>query len=131
MAKGQLSRIYKDIDMAFGLNVVSSDVNKKLDVNAVKQSLKNLLLVKKYERKFNPTIESPIYKFLFENSLFIKPMVERTIKELIQTYEPRVVIQNINVKEDVDNLYWKIDLFYYVKGVDKPDSLSLKLDRIR
>ena len=77
MAKGEITRIYKDIDMAFTANAVSLDVNKKIDVNAVKQSIKNLLLTKKYDRKFNPTIESPVYRMLFENSMVVRPMVER------------------------------------------------------
>ena len=33
------TRIYKDLDLDFGRNVVTSDVNKLTDVEAVKRSL--------------------------------------------------------------------------------------------
>ena len=50
------SRVYKDIDLAFGVNAFSKDLNAKLDVNAVKQSIKNLILtqsqkVSEFEQK--------------------------------------------------------------------------------
>lgn len=131
MATGEISRVYKDIDMAFTANAVSSDINKKLDVNAVKQSLKNLLLTKRYDRKFNPTIESPVYRMLFENSMVIRPMVERQIEELIEAYEPRAFVERVKLTEDVDQLYWKIDISYRVVGVNEPTQLAVILDRIR
>ena len=36
------ARIYKDFDLSFTKNSITGDINKKLDVNAVKQSMKNL-----------------------------------------------------------------------------------------
>ena len=131
MAKGEITRIYKDIDMAFTANAVSLDVNKKIDVNAVKQSIKNLLLTKKYDRKFNPTIESPVYRMLFENSMVVRPMVERQIEEILEAYEPRALNERVKLTENIDNLYWKIDIFYRVVGVNEPTQLSVILDRIR
>ena len=46
--KGKRSRIYSDIDMDFNVNAVTGDIGKKLDVNAVKQSLKNLILTQPF-----------------------------------------------------------------------------------
>ena len=82
--KVKLNRVYKDIDMAFGLNPVSSDIGKKIDVNAVKQSIKNLLLTKPFERKFNPNLASPLNRFLFELATpTTRPMMIRAIEETI------------------------------------------------
>ena len=44
------TRIYKDIDLDFGRNVVSNDVNKLTDVEAVKRSSMN----KSRKRTFKP-----------------------------------------------------------------------------
>ena len=58
---GKKARIFKDFDMSFGINAFSGDINKKLDVNAVKQSIKNLLLTQDGEKPFHPEIGSPLY----------------------------------------------------------------------
>ena len=42
--KLQIARLYKDFDMLFTNNALSGDVNKKLDSNAVKQALMNLIM---------------------------------------------------------------------------------------
>ena len=39
----KISRLYKDLDLSFTRNTVTGDVSKKIDVNAVKQSL-NILM---------------------------------------------------------------------------------------
>ena len=46
----QITKLYKDLDLAFTLNSVTGDVAKKIDVNAVSQSLKILILTNFYER---------------------------------------------------------------------------------
>ena len=67
MTVKQKTKIYSDIDLRFTANPISGDVAKKYDVNAVKQSLRNLVLTQYYERPFQPNLGSPIYKLLFEN----------------------------------------------------------------
>lgn len=130
--KVKLNRVYKDIDMAFGLNPVSSDIGKKIDVNAVKQSIKNLLLTKPFERKFNPNLASPLNRFLFEQATpTTRPMMIRAIEETIGNFEPRCEIDDIIIRDDVDNHLYQISIFYHVIGVNQPDVLSLSLTRVR
>ena len=64
--KQKRARIYKDFDLSFGKNSLSGDLNKKLDVNAVKQSMINLVMTKPFERPFNPLLGSEINNLLFE-----------------------------------------------------------------
>ena len=54
LQKLKLSRIYKDLDLSFTANALSGDIGKKFDVNAVKQSVKSLLLTKPSEKFFHP-----------------------------------------------------------------------------
>ncbi len=44
------NRIYKDLDLNFGRNVVTGDVNKLTDVEAVKRSVRNLINTSHFER---------------------------------------------------------------------------------
>jgi len=54
------TRIYKDLDLDFGRNTVTHDVNKLTDVEAVKRSVRNLIKTNHYERHFHPEIGSNV-----------------------------------------------------------------------
>ena len=60
LVKRKVSRLYTDLDLAFGKNFFSDDIDKKIDVNSVKQSIKILLSTMPYERPFHPEIGSDI-----------------------------------------------------------------------
>jgi len=77
MAKN--TRTFSDIDMAFLANPVSKDIYKKYDENAIKQSIKNLIMTKNFERPFRSDIGSQISSLLFEP---ITPVLRATIKNL-------------------------------------------------
>ena len=130
--KLRVARLYKDIDMAFTKNALSGDINKKLDVNAVKQSIKNLLLTKPYERPFHPELGSTLYGMLFEQ---MRPGMEmslaRTVEQQILNFEPRVDILNIEVSPDYDNNSYEFSIRFLVKGINEPQDLSLSLTRLR
>jgi hypothetical protein len=71
MAIKQVNRIYSDFDLSFAANPVTGDVAKKYDVNAVKQSLKTLVLTRFYERPFQPKLGSPIYAFTVNITFYV------------------------------------------------------------
>ena len=50
------ARIYKDLNLIFSPHPNTKDVTKKTDIDPVKQSVKNLILTKHYERPFHPEI---------------------------------------------------------------------------
>ena len=133
MATGlKTSRIYKDIDMSFGINEFSKDINKKLDVNAVKQSIKNLLLTQPGEKFFNPDVGSPLYGLLFEN---MRPGMETVISsrigDVIGSFEPRALIGQVLVNNDYDNGVYNVSIYFHVVGVNEPQSMHLALTRLR
>ena len=91
------SRTFKDLDLDFGLNSVTKDVNKLTDAEAIKRSVRNLINTNNYERPFRPEIGSGIRGLLFE------PMTELTshfmqlkIAEVLNEYEPRISLSDIN-----------------------------------
>lgn len=130
--KQKRSRIYKDFDLAFGKNAITGDINKKIDVNSVKQSLKTLVLTKPYERPFNPMLGSEIYGLLFEpmNS-FTTTAIEKSLEYLIQNYEKRARLQSIDIKPLYDLNTYDIDIGFYIVGINQPQTLEIKLERLR
>ena len=130
--KRKVARIYKDIDMAFTKNSLSGDINKKLDVNAVKQSIKTLLLGKPFERPFHPEMGSTLWNSLFEN---MRPGMEmglqRQIGQQLNEYEPRADLLSIKANPDYDNNGYDVTIRFIVVGINEPQELQLSLTRLR
>ena len=130
--KLNIARVYKDIDMSFTKNSLSGDINKKLDVNAVKQSIKTLLLGKPFERPFHPELGSNLWNSLFEN---MRPGMEMTVKrqvlDQISNYEPRVSIITLRLTPDYDEGTYRVDMRFNVIGINEPQELQLSLTRLR
>ena len=59
--------VYSDIPMFFSKNSFTGDVNLKKDSNAIKESIKNLILTMNYERPFDAEFGTPAANGLFEN----------------------------------------------------------------
>ena len=50
------ARLYKDLDLNFGINPVTKDVDKKIGDRAIITAVKNLILLNYFEKPFNPSI---------------------------------------------------------------------------
>ena len=130
--KVKLNRVYKDIDMAFGLNPVSSDIGKKIDVNAVKQSMQNLLMTLPFERPFHPEIGSNLRAMLFEN---ITPQMNHVISKqidlLIRNFEPRCRLVQVNTQPMFDRNGYRAQISFYVVNHPEPVEVETFLERLR
>ena len=126
------NRIYKDLDLDFTRNVVTNDVVKIEDVNAVKRSVKNLIQTNHYERPFHPELGCGIRELLFENftpltGIFIK----RKVEEVITNYEPRARLSQVTVNEQPDRNGIEVTVYFYVMNIPEPVSVTTLLQRIR
>mgnify|MGYP001230243127 FL=1 len=97
------NRVWTDLDLDFTRHPITEDVNKKRGVEAIKRSVRNLLLTNKYERPFNPELGSGLTGYLFE---LVSPttanVLNLAIREVLENYEPRIIIDNIRVEGDID-----------------------------
>jgi phage baseplate assembly protein W len=125
-------RLYKDIDLEFLAHPATKDVSKKVDVNAVKQSLKNLLFTQYGERPFQPLLGSPLYRLLFEpmDPITIEAM-KQAIELLIQNYEPRVRLENIVILPVYDKNEYELSILFTVVGIPLPVTFTTILQRLR
>jgi len=128
----KVSRIYKDLDLNFTANPVTGDVAKKLDVNAVKQSILILLSTNFYERPFAPDKGANLRGFLFEQmSSTLAALLQNSVKNVISSYEPRARVDSVVVTPDYDGNQYEVTLRYTVVGVDIPQILTTSLKRLR
>ena len=126
------SRKFRDIDLDFGRNIVTNDVNVVEDVIAVKRSVKNLVQTNFYERPFQPELGCGIRELLFEPfTPMTKVFLQRKIEEVLINYEPRINLENVTVDDDQDNNRLVVDIYFYVVGVPGPQVVSTFLQRVR
>jgi len=131
-SKKSVRKFYKDLDLDFTRNVVTNDVVKIEDVNAVKRSVKNLVQTNHYERPFHPELGCGIRELLFENftpltGIFIK----RKVEEVITNYEPRARLSQVAVNEQPDRNGIQVTVYFYVMNIPEPVSVTTLLQRIR
>lgn len=125
-------RTYTDFNLAFDINPFTRDINIKKDEEAVKASIKNLLLTRNYERPFHPEIGSPIYALLFENfTPILKNTLEKVIEDLLIKFEPRATINSINVTDNPDENSLDIKIDFMMNNIDRPITVTSTLRRIR
>ena len=126
------SRKFKDIDLDFGRNVVTNDVNTVTDIIAIKRSVKNLIQTNFYERPFHPELGCGVRELLFENFTPITGVfIKRKIAEVLANYEPRITLNSIRLDDDQDNNRLVVDIYFYIVGIPGPQTVSTFLQRVR
>ena len=128
----RISRTFKDLDLDFGLNSVTKDVNKLTDAEAIKRSVRNLINLNNYEKPFRPEIGSGIRGLLFE------PMTELTshfmqvkIAEILNQFEPRISVSNIIINNQEDRNAYSVSIHFLIKGTQEPVVVDTYLERLR
>jgi phage baseplate assembly protein W len=126
------TRTFSDLDMAFLPNPVSKDVSKKYDENAIKQSLKNIILTRNFERPFRSDVGSQISSLLFEPlTPMLSSLIKKTIENTINSYEPRVNLLDVSVLLSPDNNGVYVTIVFSIINTSTPISVDLFLERTR
>ena len=112
------SRVYKDLNLNFTVNPVTSDVTTVTDVIAVKRSVRNLLLTNHYDRPFHPEIGSNIQSLLFENfGPITGNQLSRQIEEVIGNYEPRARVETVECYPVPNTNTYDVRIYFYVENL--------------
>ena len=126
------TRIYKDLDLDFGRNTVTNDVNNLTDVEAVKRSVRNLINTNHFERPFHPEIGGNVRALLFENITPLTALnLQRKIEEVLSNFEPRAKITQIIADPDIDRNGYRLEIRFYVIGIQNPITVETFLERLR
>ena len=112
------SRVYKDLNLNFTTNPVTNDVTTLTDVNAVKRSVRNLLLTNHYDRPFHPEIGSNVQALLFENfGPITGNQLSRTIEEMIANFEPRARVETVECFPILETNTYDVRIYFYVENL--------------
>jgi phage baseplate assembly protein W len=127
-----LNKLYSDIDFTFTRVPVTGDVAVSYDFQAVTRSVRNLLQTNNYDRPFNPDLGSQLNALLFEpmNPL-TENSIENEIAQMIAAYEPRVILQKVNVEaNDAQNAY-NVTISFFLQNATTPTTITILLERNR
>ena len=109
------ARQYTDQDLFFGRKSVSKDINKVTDVQAVKRSIRNLVLTNHYEKPFHPEIGSGVRGILFElMTPLTANILTKKIEDVIENFEPRVQLVGVKALPDIDRNEYEVTIEFYV-----------------
>ena len=124
--------VYIDINSSFDRNAVTGELSKKTNVEAVKQSVKFLLLTTRMERPFQPTIGGGLNDLLFENvDSGLQTRVEQMIKTTLTNHEPRAEYLGSKISFQPDRNGASITVNFMIKRLREEVSVDAFIERTR
>jgi phage baseplate assembly protein W len=126
------TRTFSDLDLNFTAHPVTKDITRRFDENAIKTSLRNLILTSNYERPFHSEIGSPIKRLLFEPATpMTQVMIKKAVEDTVINFEPRVQLLEVDVNVSGDNNSVYVSIYFKIVNTERPLSLDLVLERTR
>lgn len=126
------SEIYSDFFTNFDVHPELHDLVRKKNEEAVKTSIRNLILTNKYERLFQPTLGGNIRKYLFENfSPQTQDGIQSEIRNVIENYEPRARLIDVVATPYPDQNAYVVTIQFYLINTNNAVTLTTILYRVR
>jgi len=124
--------VYTDFHKDLTVNPISLDVALRTNEESIKESLKNLILTDRGERLFQPNLGSDVRASLFENVTPVTlKILEERVRDVINNFEPRVSLIDIDVISLYDDNKVQITIYFYVKDNEAPISITVFIERVR
>ena len=123
---------YRDLDLFFSKKS-NNDINSVTDIEAVKRSVRNLILLNTYEKPFHPEIGGNVRGMLFElMTPMVASVISRKIEDSIINHEPRARLVGVRTNPNFDANGYQVTVYFYV--VNAPTELvelDAFLERLR
>ena len=126
-------RRYTDLDLFFGKKSSDSDISTVADIQAVKRSIRNLVLLNAYEKPFHPEISSGIRGMLFElMTPVVAVIISKQVEDVIKNFEPRARLVAVRSTPDFDRNLYEVSIeFFVVNAPTELVELDILLERLR
>ena len=126
-------RQYVDLDLFFGKKTSNRDISDVTDIQAVKRSIRNLVLLNSFEKPFHPEIASGVRDMLFELMTPVTAaLLARQVQDVIENFEPRARLVGVRAIPDYDKNSYSVTVeFYVVNTPTELVDLTIFLERLR
>lgn len=124
--------LFSDFLTNLDVHPIKNDVVRNINEEAVKRSIRNLLLTGRGERLFDTALGSDIRGILFEpTDPSTEQVLEGYVTKTIENYEPRALIHKVRVLVDDDTNTANVTIIFSILNTREPIVLELLLNRIR
>ena len=124
--------VFSDFFTDFSRSPTSGMLNRKTNEDAVKQSIRNLLLTDKYERPYQPQLGSNIRALLFENwTPALGEMMKEHVAEVFNNHEPRAELVNCAVQSNDSMNSIIVKIWFRLINTDVVEEFDVILKRVR
>lgn len=124
--------VYADFDVDFAPQPSKKDLSISFNEEAVKNSIRNLLLTNRGERLFNPFIGSGISQNLFENiGPGTESAIQSSIQNTIENFEKRAQVIQVIVSAIPELNTYTVRILFSIYNKEDPIVLDILLDRTR
>lgn len=124
--------VYSDLKTNFEVHPNKKDVTRNFNEDAVKTSIRNIILTIRGERLMNPLYGSDINSMLFEN---MTPATEEMLKEHVVTaitnFEPRAKLLGVTVSALYDLNAYAVSIVFSTINTKEPVTVEFLINRIR
>ena len=136
-------KLYSDISLIFKPspsytnNGLSGDVDRRYDNESVRQSVRNILMTNKYEKPFDRDFGCNLIKFNFDRAgAWSEYEMSQEIKRQMSINEPRIILEDVQIKRKPEKQIMDVLLLYKVKPIDSNTpsetvDVQIKVERIR
>lgn len=116
--------------MSFLENPSTGDFGVVKNENAIKQSVRNLLLTITGERPFQPEIGSQVKGLLFEPwDVFSADSIKGEIKNCLRRLEPRIEVTRVDLRDDSDLNSIQVSIDYTIIGQTLVQTIEFLLEK--
>ena len=123
---------FVDLDLDFTRNPITNDVSFKFNEEAVKRSVRNIILTNYGEKPYVPEFGGNVKSSLFENFTPINVVtLKGQLETAIRNFEPRASLLKIEVTPDIDENNLVVNVVFRVVNSKEPVTISVALERIR
>lgn len=125
--------LYSDLNLQFTPHPITGDVTRKTDSDAIRRSVRNIVMTNYYERPFKPGFGGNLIGLLFnlDTDRGLEKVSEKLTKT-IETFEPRVKNVTIRVNnEGMNTNSLELSIFYNIINGSRNQELSLTVSRAR
>ena len=131
-AKSKKINLYQDFKKNLEISPISEDITVWKDEDAVKESIKNLILTDRGERLMQPDLGGDINALLFENiTPAVLVLIQNQVRTTIELHEPRAELIDVVATSNIDDNTVRVKIVFYITNVQQPIKLDVFLERTR
>lgn len=124
--------LFSDLTVDLSVHPMTHELSRSLNENAVKRSVRNIVMTDFNERPFQPKLGCGVRRLLFEPmSSATSESIKHAIVDAITAYEPRVKLSEVRVVADELSQVYRVDIVFLIVNYHDPVGMTITLERIR